>query len=152
MNTLKHHSQLQTQHTDQHFFVATGFHGLHVIIGTSQKVTGSIPDGVIENFHWHNPSGCTMALGLTQPLTEMSTRNISWGVKAAGAQGWQPYHLRVPIFLKSGSLNLLETSGSVRACNGIALSLPLTLSRVERKIITDVSEKVGNSASYPRRL
>jgi hypothetical protein len=28
-----------------------------------------------------------MALGLTQPLTEMSTRNISWGVKAAGAYG-----------------------------------------------------------------
>jgi len=26
-----------------------------------------------------------MALGLTQPLTEMSTRNISWGVKAAVA-------------------------------------------------------------------
>jgi len=25
-----------------------------------------------------------MALGLTQPLTEMSTRNISWGLKAAG--------------------------------------------------------------------
>jgi len=23
-------------------------------------------------------------LGLTQPLTKMSTRNISWGVKAAG--------------------------------------------------------------------
>jgi len=35
--------------------------------------------------HWsfsrHNPSGRTMALGLTQPLTEMSTENISWGVK-----------------------------------------------------------------------
>jgi len=26
-----------------------------------------------------------MALGLTQPLTEISTRNVSWGVKAAGA-------------------------------------------------------------------
>jgi len=26
-----------------------------------------------------------MALESTQPLTEMSTRNISWGVKAAGA-------------------------------------------------------------------
>jgi hypothetical protein len=25
------------------------------------------------------------ALGLTQPLTEMSTRTYSWGVKAAGA-------------------------------------------------------------------
>jgi hypothetical protein len=31
-----------------------------------------------------NPSGRTMALGLTQPLTKMSTRNISWGVKAVG--------------------------------------------------------------------
>jgi hypothetical protein len=26
-----------------------------------------------------------MALGLTQPLTEMSTRDISWRVKVAGA-------------------------------------------------------------------
>ena len=26
-----------------------------------------------------NPLGCSMALGLTQPLTEISTRNISLG-------------------------------------------------------------------------
>jgi len=52
---------------------------------TNRKVAGSILDGVIGTFHWHNPSGRTMALGLTQPLTEMSTRNISLGVKAAGA-------------------------------------------------------------------
>jgi len=39
----------------------------------------SIPDGVIGTFHWHNPSGRTMALGSTQPLTEMSTRNIPLG-------------------------------------------------------------------------
>ena len=45
----------------------------------SRKVVGSIPDGVIWIFHWHNPSGRTVALGLTQPLTEMSTRNISLG-------------------------------------------------------------------------
>ena len=45
-------------------------------------------------------------------------------VKAAVAWGWQPYHLHVPIVLKSGSLNLLETSGLVQACNGIALPLP----------------------------
>ena len=43
------------------------------------------------------------------------------GVKATGAYGWQSYHLHVPIVLKSGSLNLLETSGPVQACNGIAL-------------------------------
>ena len=42
------------------------------------------------------------------------------GEKAAGAYGWQPYHLHVPIVLKSGSLNLLEPSGPVQACNGIA--------------------------------
>ena len=30
-------------------------------------------------FHWHNPSDRTMALGWTQPLTEMGTRSISWG-------------------------------------------------------------------------
>ena len=68
-----------------------------------------------------NPSGRTMALGSTQPLTEMSTRNISWGIKAAGAYGWQPYHLHVPTVLKSGSLSLLEPSGLVQACNWITL-------------------------------
>jgi hypothetical protein len=44
---------------------------------------GSIPDDVIGIF-LHNLSGCTMALGLTQPVTEMSTRNISWVEKGAG--------------------------------------------------------------------
>jgi hypothetical protein len=43
------------------------------------KIAGSIPDGVIGTFHWHNPSGRTTAMGSTQPLIEMSTRNISWG-------------------------------------------------------------------------
>jgi hypothetical protein len=32
-----------------------------------------------------NRSGRTMALGSTQPLTEMNTRDISLEVKAAGA-------------------------------------------------------------------
>ena len=31
------------------------------------------------------------------------------------------YHLNVPTVLKSKSLNLLEPSGPVQACNGIAL-------------------------------
>jgi len=46
---------------------------------TNWKIAGSIPDGIIRINHWHNPSGRIMALGLTQPLAEMSTRNISWG-------------------------------------------------------------------------
>ena len=88
---------------------------------TSRKFAGSISDGVFAIFHNH--SGRTMALGLTQPLTEMSTRNISCGVKAADAQGWQPYHLHVPIVLKFGSLNLLEPSGPGQGCIGIPLPL-----------------------------
>jgi hypothetical protein len=51
---------------------------------TSQKLAGSVPVGVSGIFHWHNPPGSTMALGLTQPLTEMSARNNSWG----GKGGW----------------------------------------------------------------
>jgi hypothetical protein len=46
---------------------------------TNQKVAGSIPDGVMEFFIDINPSDRTMALGSTEPLTEMSTRSISWG-------------------------------------------------------------------------
>jgi len=88
---------------------------------TSWHVAGSISDGVTGIFHWHNPSGRTMALGVTQPLTEISTRNFFWGVKAAGVKGWQPYHLHMPIVLKSRRFNPLETSGPVQACNGIFL-------------------------------
>jgi hypothetical protein len=36
-------------------------------------------------FYWLNPSCRTMTLGSTQPLTEMSTRDICWEVKAVGA-------------------------------------------------------------------
>jgi len=42
--------------------------------------------GVIRIFHSPNPSSHTVALGSTQPLTEMSTRGISWGVTVASAQ------------------------------------------------------------------
>jgi hypothetical protein len=49
---------------------------------TSWKVASSIPDEVIGIFNWPNPSSRTMALGLTQPLTEMSTRNLP------GGKGW----------------------------------------------------------------
>jgi hypothetical protein len=61
-----------------------------------------------------------MALGLTQPLTEISTRNIPWGVQTARAYDW-PHHLHVLTVLKSGSLNLPETSGPVETCTGTAV-------------------------------
>jgi hypothetical protein len=41
----------------------------------SRKVAGWIPNDITGNFHLYDSYG----LGLTQPPTEKSTRNISWG-------------------------------------------------------------------------
>ena len=68
-----------------------------------------------------------MVLGSAQLLTEMSARNISWG----GVGYMWPVcrvektcHLHVSIFVKSGILNVLEPSGSIQACTGVASHLP----------------------------
>ena len=45
---------------------------------TNRKFAGSIPVGIIGIFYWHNPSDRTMALGSTQPPSEISIRSISW--------------------------------------------------------------------------
>jgi len=72
---------------------------------TSRKTAGSIPHGVNGIFFRHKPSGRTMALQSTQPLTN------------------EYEHLHVSTVLKSGNINILEPSGPVQAGNGIALSL-----------------------------
>jgi hypothetical protein len=41
------------------------------------------------------PSGRPATLESTQLLIDISTRDISWGVKAADADGWQLYRLPV---------------------------------------------------------
>ena len=73
-----------------------------------------------------NTSDRTMALGLTQPLTEMSTRRISWGLR------WpvrKPDNLppSCAVVTKSGNFNFLEPSGPVQVCNGTDLPFPLTI-------------------------
>jgi hypothetical protein len=45
--------------------------------GTILQVAGSCPD--VNFFNWLNHSSLTMALGSTQPLTEMNTRNLPGG-------------------------------------------------------------------------
>ena len=44
---------------------------------TSRKVAGSVPDVVNGIFHLLDPSGRTMTLGITRPVTEVNTRAIS---------------------------------------------------------------------------
>jgi hypothetical protein len=64
----------------------TWWHGWLRHCAKRRKFAGSIPDGVTGNFIWYNPSDRTMALGLTQSVTEISSRNRSWWVKLAGAR------------------------------------------------------------------
>ena len=64
----------------------TRWHSWFRHCATSRKVAGSIPDGVTGTFDINSP-GCTTALGLTQPVTEMSTRNISCGGKGGRCVG-----------------------------------------------------------------
>jgi hypothetical protein len=71
-----------------------------------------------------------MALGWTQPLIEMSTRNSSWGgggVKAAGADNLTTFMCRL-------SLEIWEPQPPVQACNGIALPLPMGKGKLSHSI------------------
>jgi hypothetical protein len=89
---------------------------------TNRKVAGSFPECVIGIFHWHNPSGRTKALGLTQPLREMSTRNNTWPVRRVdnlntfmcrlswnleASNSWNRQGLSIPVI---GLFYLLHTS------------------------------------------
>jgi hypothetical protein len=48
------------------------------LVYASQKIASSIPE-FTGFFNWPNPSSRTMALESTQPLTQMSTRNLPGG-------------------------------------------------------------------------
>ena len=52
---------------------------------TTRKVAGSISDGVIGVFQWHNSSDRPLALGSTRPLAFMSAKELCLEEKTAGA-------------------------------------------------------------------
>jgi hypothetical protein len=60
-----------------------------------------------------------MALGSTEPLTEMSTRCISWG-KGGRCLRLTTSPPSCAVVIKSGNLNFLEPSGPLQACIGTA--------------------------------
>jgi len=62
-----------------------------------------------------------MALGSTQPLREMSIRYITLGGKGGRCVRLTALPSSCVDSMISGSLKLLEPSGSVQARNGIAL-------------------------------
>ena len=84
-----------------------------------RKVTGSNSDGVIGIFHWYNPSSRTMALGSTQPLTEGSTRDISWGVKGAVRRANNPATFMCRMSWNLGASNSWNLQGLSRSVMGL---------------------------------
>jgi hypothetical protein len=91
---------------------------------TSRKVAGSIPNVVIGIFHWHNPSGRTMGLGSTPPLTQMITGHISPGGGGGGERGPGPRaETRTPffflLFLNLGASTSWNTQGLPRSVIGL---------------------------------
>jgi hypothetical protein len=62
----------------------------------------------VDFFNWPNPSGRTMALESTQPLTEMSTRNLPGGKKRPAHKADNLTAICEPNVWKCGSLNLSQ--------------------------------------------
>jgi hypothetical protein len=64
-----------------------------------------------------------MALGSTQPLTEMSTRNLSWGGKGGRCVGLTTLQPSCADCLEIWEPQPPGPQGPVKACNGIAFLL-----------------------------
>jgi len=88
---------------------------------SSRKIVGSISDGFIEILHWYIPWGRTMALGLTLPLIEMSTRNISWGKRRPVCRTDNLTTFRCRMLWNLGP-QPPQTLGPLQVCNGIAFT------------------------------
>ena len=103
----------------------------------------------------HNPSGRNMALGSTQTLTEMSTRNISWGWRRPvhTADNLITFMCRLSKYL--GASTPWNPVGLQQVCNGIAFFLQLqtaVLGRDLNHLLRQIKQQHTRYRSTPQLL
>ena len=74
---------------------------------TNRKVTGSIPHGVNGIFHLTQSFRSHYSPGVDSASKRNEYQEDFLEVNAAGAYGWQPYHLPVPLSWILGTLTLI---------------------------------------------
>jgi hypothetical protein len=118
-----HHHHHHQQHHIFNILQISMRHTVHSWLRhcTTGQVAGPILGGVIGIFQW------LILLATLWPWCWLSLYRNEYQDYLLGRKGCQcvgltkTYHLHVPIFLKSGSLNILEPSQPVQACVGIAI-------------------------------
>jgi hypothetical protein len=94
---------------------------------TSREVSNPIADEGIGFFNLPNPSSRTMSLESTQPLTEMSTRNLSGGKGRPARKANNFTAICEPTVYKMWEPRRLTTYVPTRPVTGISLPLLLLL-------------------------
>jgi hypothetical protein len=125
---------------------------------TSRTVPGSIPGGVTRLFSDIFPSDRTMALGSTQPLVKMSTRNIPGGkggrcVRLTSPPSRAEYH---EIWEPKPPGTLWATSGLLQDCFTLMgpyrISLYLTHTFQSRLRFTRCPQYISNRRTLPLHI
>jgi hypothetical protein len=96
-----------------------------------------IPMRSLDFFNWPNPSSCTMVLGSTQPLSEMSIRNLPGGrcVRLTSPSSGSR------VSRKCGNLDVSQPYGPPWPVTGMAWRVRLTTSLPS---VNRLSRKCGN--------
>jgi len=88
-----------------------------------------------------------MALGSTQPETEISTRSISWGIKSGRCVRRKSYHHPGPLSRNLGTLTSWNPLGTLGPVMGLIYLFTTTTTTAAAAAVTATVQMVRNVAS-----